>query len=407
MGTSQISTRLFSCKSNEKLSITQPNYLLQYGIELVSLVDFVQKSPSNLQILTTTIRKQIDSQIKLLCIKNTISENNISQAILIGNPVLHHIFLSHDVTGFKYPPYRPSFLDSLWVKGHEVQLYAIQDVPIFIPRIIDAFVGSDALCLSHLAKLLGYDTQLLLDIGTNTEIILKKHDDYFVTSAPSGPAFEGMSLDCGMMAEQGAITNIELDEIFNPHLIVIGSGQPMGICGTGVVSAIAELLKHSIINENGSISRELAIPQIEERNSILSYTLVSASDASIGTRIYISQPDIRMVQQSKAAIFGAIKTLLDAANVPQEEIEYLFLTGSFGSNIDITDATTIGLFPSLDKANHEQAKHGALEGAINLSCMDDSEKELSELCTRIKYVPLENNSVFDSYYLTGHRFAKL
>ncbi|MBD3404803.1 MAG: DUF4445 domain-containing protein [Candidatus Lokiarchaeota archaeon] len=406
VGTSQISARLLTC-SNDSFSIFSiPNSLLKYGQEIVSLIRCSFNNAEKLRELTNSLRSTINLLIQKTLDSHNISVEQILRITVVGNTVMHHVLLGYSLDGLASFPYHPTETRSIWTSGSQIGLETISDVQVFCPRIMEAFVGSDAISMIVSSKQNESKTKLLLDIGTNSEIVLKHEDSYLVTSAPSGPAFEGMSIKCGMAAQPGAITAVEIDESYKPNTLVLGRLLPSGICGSGTISLLSEMLRTGIINENGSIQRNLDLPYLHEHNSIFSYTIVEKDDSATGERIYISQPDIRMLQQSKAAIFGAIMTLFDRVDISPGDVNHLYLTGSFGANLDIESATSIGLFPNLVQACHRKVGHGALEGAGILSCLQDPDEEISEICSRTEYVPLDSNPIFDQYYLQGHRFSE-
>jgi len=246
---------------------------------------------------------------------------------------------------------------------------------------------------------------VVADVGTNTEIMIGHKGNLLITSAASGPAFEGMSLDCGMPADEGAIRAVQIDTTSHrPRVDIIGQGKPMGICGTGAVSVLGALLDSDLLNSEGSLVRHIESTWLPGHSEVVHYILVQPTDSGTGRPIYVSQIDIRMIQQSKAAIFAAIELLVDEANISPDDVERFLLTGAFGSDLNIDDAIKIGLFPHFQNARVDQIPGGASSGADMILLNPELRDAASEIAKNTDYVDLMDNSEFEFRFSKAQLF---
>jgi len=288
------------------------------------------------------------------------------------------------------------------------QKWVLAEVECYSPPIVESFIGADAPAVMLASGFLEPKTNhISVDVGTNTEIAIKSSQGIWIASAASGPAFEGMSIECGMPGDCGAISDVEIDErTLRPKIEVVGGGKPRGVCGTGSVSALAAMLERNIILSRGSFNRELR--KLNSRwlsldSNIVYYILADNKFSETGQPIVISQPDVRMLQQSKAAIRAVMDLLLFESGLDASEVEFLYLTGIFGSVLQIEDAYRIGMFPKLSKATIMQNGKGASLGADLLMIPENREK-IEDLMKQLKYIEMSDNPSFKDRYLTSFSF---
>jgi uncharacterized 2Fe-2S/4Fe-4S cluster protein (DUF4445 family) len=259
----------------------------------------------------------------------------------------------------------------------------VLDILAYLPRCTGAFTGADLTCaLIYSGITDSADTALLCDIGTNGEIALWHHGKLLVTSTAVGPAFEGAGISCGMGGAPGAIDKVwTAQNTMDAH--VIGGGEPLGICGSGLIDAVAAMLRLRLIDSNGTMD---------------------GASVPVAGDIILTQRDIRQVQLAKAAVAAGIETLMDQAGVTAKEIQTLFIAGGFGSHLDPRSAATIGLFPALLAPKVRVLGNAALEGAGML--LDDAQRETADRVARsAEVVPLSGNPVFANNYLRHMNFS--
>ena len=243
-----------------------------------------------------------------------------------------------------------------------------------------------------------------IDVGTNTEISVKSSKGLWIASAASGPAFESMSIECGIPGSYGAINDVEIDQrTLQPTIEVMGGGKPRGICGTGAISALAAMLDRNIILPRGSFNRELDSRWLNLDSTAVYYILADNKVSATGQPIVISQPDVRMLQQSKAAIRGVLDVLLHEAGLNAEDVRNLYLTGIFGSGLQIEDAYRIGMFPDFSRAKIVQYSNGASLGA-DLLMLPENRGKVEELVRKLNYIEMSDNPEFKSRYFVSIPF---
>jgi uncharacterized 2Fe-2S/4Fe-4S cluster protein (DUF4445 family) len=205
---------------------------------------------------------------------------------------------------------------------------------------------------------------LYMDIGTNAEIVIGNQDWMACAACSAGPAFEGGGIEFGMRAAKGAIEDFSIDPVtLEPMNITVGNVRPRGICGSGLIIAVATLFEHGIINSQGKFSRDLATARIRERNGVWEYVMAWQKDTQIDRDVVLTEIDIENLIRAKGAIYSGCLTLLEEVGMRISDIEQIILAGGFGSYVDLEKAMTIGLLPEIDPARVTFIGNGSLMGA--------------------------------------------
>ncbi|MCF2138315.1 MAG: ASKHA domain-containing protein [Candidatus Thorarchaeota archaeon] len=407
IGTSMITCHLVNLRLGEVLIEGRAeNPQQRVGPDIITRARHAMGSRSHLESLAEEVRKTIRSLMFDLLVSSGISQSEVSLVVVCGNTVMQRLFLSQSVASLLSPPYTINETSSRMENARDLGLGLSCDV--FVPPIVRSFIGSDAIAVLLSAGVLeDHRPAITIDVGTNTEISVVTRDGIWMASAPSGPAFEGMSIACGMPAKDGAISSIKIgDAPCDRTWSVIGQSAPRGICGTGSISLLAELRRNELINEMGSFRRDLQIPCLEVVPPPIRYVVADARFTAMRRPIFLSQIDIRMLQQSKAAIRATIDMLLRASDLSASDIQQVYLTGAFGENLDIVDAYDIGLFPIFEQAQIRQEVGGAIRGA-DLLLMDHSLRARVDLIARqINYLELMDNPEFDEIMARAQIFSR-
>jgi uncharacterized 2Fe-2S/4Fe-4S cluster protein (DUF4445 family) len=271
--------------------------------------------------------------------------------------------------------------------------------------LISAYVGADtigmivALDLEREKK-----TTLSIDIGTNGEMVLARDGDMLATSTAAGPAFEGAQISCGMRAIQGAIFDVSIREDGTVDTRVVGDGIPRGLCGTGLIAGIAELLDMGVVDTTGRIvdAAEIAPPAL--RNRIFSLGNEAAFAIGDDRSVYISQNDIRKLQLAKGAVRTGIDTLLEASGVPVERLDALRLAGNFGAGLDSWSAMRIGLIPPMDLGRVEVVGNAALRGAVMVLLSREHGRRAQSAARNARFVELGGKPEFQNRFMDAMLF---
>ena len=355
VGTTNITIQLVKLDNNKVLrerTLRNPQY--HYGADIMTRVSHSLRNDFSRRALIDLVRDAVAKGIK--DILQDIDPKIVTKVVIVGNTVMHHLFFDLPVDSLSRTPYSATNKESIFVNCSEVDLDFLENARCYSPPIVESFVGSDAIAVILASGFLESDEiRLTIDVGTNTEVSLITPLGIWIASGASGPAFEGWATECGMAGEEGAISKVTIDpESLAPTITVIGNSKPSGICGTGAVSVLAALLNANLLLTRGSFDRNKKTKWLSLEGSVVKYTLASGGSTETGADIFVSQPDIRMLQQSKAAIRGVLEMVLKMSGRKAENVTEVLLTGIFGSDLDVEDLYRIGMFPRFENAKISQ-----------------------------------------------------
>jgi uncharacterized 2Fe-2S/4Fe-4S cluster protein (DUF4445 family) len=337
-----------------------------------------------------------------MCLKLGIRIEHVVDACLVGNTAMHHLFLGLPTQALAMSPFVPATGAELYPSAEELGLQLMPGARIYAPPVIAGFVGSD-----HLAFLLasgfGEDqhTRLGIDIGTNTEIALQHAGKIVSVSTASGPAFEGAHIRFGMRAASGAIEHVSIDEKGVAHCQVIGSQPVSGICGSGILDAIAELRRTQLINQHGRLEKSSPIIGTNTKGKPM-YVLVP--ETANQREISIDQKDIDQILLAKGAIRAGIDILMDYLKVQITQIEEIVIAGAFGSYMNSEQAIRIGLLPDVPLQRIHTVGNAAGVGARMLLASRKMRIQALELVQKIEYLELTIYPDFNLFFANGIRF---
>jgi uncharacterized 2Fe-2S/4Fe-4S cluster protein (DUF4445 family) len=319
--------------------------------------------------------------------------DRVAEVAVVGNSVMQHLLLGFPLASLASAPYRPHTLEETELPAATLGLGFAPGAWLNSGPNIAAFIGSD-----HVAALLEVFADpppapwMILDIGTNTEISLFAKGELHSVSCASGPAFEGGVLSCGMRAAPGAISQVRLHD-GQVALETVDGGEPAGICGTGVVSLLSEMLREGAVNHRGRL--ELSHPLVRDRDGAREFLLASGNG---GLPIVFTQTDVRAVQLAKAAIRTGIDMLLTAAGVHEDEVERYVVAGAFGKFLDLEAATRIGLLPQVSASRILQIGNAAGAGVRRMLVCLSARRRACELARRSQYLNLAAQPGFATHF---------
>jgi len=376
------------------------NPQIPYGLDIISRISYATKEPANQKILVDMIRDAVRKGIKKILREHDVNPFDVSNVSIVGNTVMHHLFFDLPLESLKRPPFKATNKEPLVVDCAEVGLGFLDNAQCYAPPVVESFIGPDAIAVLVASGFLdAKDIRLAIDVGTNTEVSLITPRGIWIASGASGPAFEGMAIECGLPGEIGAISKVEIEpKTYEPILSVIGNVKPSGICGTGAVSVIASLLDTNLFYSRGSLDRQVKTKWLSLKGNIPKYILAFGDTTETGEDIFIAQTDLRMLQQSKAAIRGVIEMVLVRAGYFAEHIAEVLITGVFGSDLEIEDAYRIGMFPKFEHAVIRQERNCAVEGA-SLLLNEKYRKRVNQLAHELNYIELTEEEEFEKLYL--------
>lgn len=383
IGTTTIKGLLLDKDSQKELSNAFVlNEQVEFGEDVISRIEFSLKAGKNEKILKEAVLESTNKLIKILAKEASCKQKDITQAVVVCNTAMYHLLLGISAEPLVRPPYKIALQKSeTTIAAKEAGIDISGDAPVVILPNVGGFVGSDAIALIIATDIHNSDSiKLGIDIGTNGEIILGSSKKILVTSAAAGPAFEGRHTSCGMPAIKGAIEKVTIKKDGSVKLSIIGNGAPKGICGSGLIDAVAEMLKHRMVDRTGKMKSKSFI--LYEKGK---------------TKICIDQNDIRKLQLAKAAIYAGIKILCRQLGIEKNDISRIFISGSFGNLLDAKNAILTGLIPSVSPIKVEFIKDAAIMGAKKYLLCKNTQCEITSILSKIKRIPLVRTDFQDTY----------
>jgi uncharacterized 2Fe-2S/4Fe-4S cluster protein (DUF4445 family) len=398
VGTSRVTSRLIDLTSGVTLSTDSvENPQIAYGENLITRAAYAQRSDKHRFLLREELLNTINALISEQIGRNGADGSDILQVVVVGNTVMHHLLLGLDTSRLTKAPFVPAKKDVVNIRGAEAGLAVNPEgIVTFLPNV-DAFVGGDAVADAIAGNLNARRTPtLLLDIGTNTELLLRAEGETLACSCASGPAFEGEHIEHGMKAVEGAIERVRIRKEVITYQ-TIGGVSPVGLCGSGIVDAVAELLRGGLINRVGRFT-EAATPHIIQSGDKRKFVIAPAKESGTGSPVTISEGDINEVILAKTAISAAADVLMAMKGIEARNLGGVLVAGAFGGHLDKRNAKLIGLLPSVEGRRIHFIGNAALEGASmaleSRMVLGESEK----IASSIRYVELASNPDFDARF---------
>jgi uncharacterized 2Fe-2S/4Fe-4S cluster protein (DUF4445 family) len=339
-----------------------------------------------------------------LCRDAGTVQEQIVDAVAVGNTVMHHLLAGLPVAQLARAPYVAAVSDPLELRGRDLGLALAPGAMVYLPPNIAAFVGADHVAMA-LATGAWEETErcvVALDIGTNTEVTLTKGGRSWCCSCASGPAFEGAHIQDGMRAAPGAIERVQIMD-GQARLKTIDDQPPVGICGSGIVDAISEMHRAGIIDRRGVF--RAGAPGMSPNRDATCYTLAAAGTTGHGRDITVTRKDIYEVQLAKAAIRAGLEMLMREAGATYDEIDAFIIAGAFGAYLDVTSCASIRMFPALPVERYEQVGNAAGAGARQLLLSRRRCEAAVSLSRRVTYVELMVHPEFTKCFLSELRLA--
>ena len=398
LGTTKIAGYLIDLSDGRTLvakGIMNPQ--ISYGEDIISRISGVIHSPDDGVEVQKLAVEAINELSADLCAEASANTEEIVEAVVVGNTAMHHLFLSLPVRQLALLPFVPAVSRALDIKARDLGLHIAQGVYVHLLPNIAGFVGAD-----HVAMLLATEVWqaegpvVALDIGTNTEVSLVNNGEITTVSCASGPAFEGSHIKDGMRAATGAIERLRIADDSIQYQ-TIGDQPPVGICGSGVLDAMAQLYLAGVLDGGGRIMGNH--PRVRTYKGQREFVLVGKEERGGHPAITITQHDVRELQLAKAAIRTGIQVLLEANGCSEDEIKQVIIAGAFGTYIDVASAVAIGMLPSLPLNRFWQAGNAAGMGAKLALISLSKRAEAQAVASRVKYIELASAPNFEQTFI--------
>ena len=387
------------------------NPQIRFGEDLMSRVSYVMMHPDGSAELTAAVRDGLNDLITEIAAEAGVNIDAVLEATIAGNPIMHHLFLGLSPVELGGAPFALATDAAIDIRAREIGLGINRGGVVYVLPCIAGHVGADAAAMilseePHLRE----DISLVVDVGTNAEIVLGSRERLLACSSPTGPAFEGAQISCGQRAAPGAIERVRIDrETLDVRFSVIGSERwsdedgfaesitafgVTGICGSGIIEAVAEMFLAGIIDEDGVVDGRLVTrsPRVIADGRTWSFVLYEGKPL-----ISVTQNDVRQIQLAKGALYAGIKLLMDRAGL--DTVDRIRLAGAFGNHIDPRYATVLGLIPDCDLEQVESAGNAAGTGARIALLNRGARREIEEVVRSIEKIETAVEPKFQEYFV--------
>ena len=419
LGSTSIAATLCDLNSGKivgSMGIMNPQ--IRYGEDVMSRVSYCMMEEKGLATLNNSVIQGINELTRKIAEKHGIKLDSVFEIVFVANPIMHHLLLGIDPKELGQAPFPLAFSDSLTIKSKDIGIILNPESYVYTVPCIGGHVGADAasVLIAEQPQKLKDTTTLLIDIGTNAEILLAKGEEIFACSCPTGPALEGAQISAGQRAAPGAIERVRIDPITKePRFKVIGCEQwsneegfsenvsgvgVTGICGSGIIEAVAEMRLAGLLDANGLIgsAAQTGSNRCTSSERTNSYLLYSDNKVSLS----ITNMDIRAIQLAKAALHASFKILLEKSRV--NRIDSILLAGAFGSQISPEHALIIGLVPDAQVSQIVASGNSAGAGAIIALLDVSSRREISSLVRKVHKIETAVEPSFQKHFVEGSSF---
>ena len=390
IGTTTIAGYLLDGEDGRTLAVeSRMNPQAQYGADVIMRANYALEH--GVEMLSRCIREAIDEMLGMLMDSAGVERGDIFQVCIVGNTCMHHLFLGISPASLVHAPYTPAVSERLVLNAGDYGLNVQDKAELIMLPDIAGYVGADTCgCLLAIRQDLKEELSLMIDIGTNGEMVLGNRECLVTCSTAAGPAFEGARIECGMRGAAGAVDHVKFED-GKWSYTTVGNKPAVGLCGSGLIDLVAGLLDAGMLDENGALSSG------QENQSV--FMLVPSEKAGNEKGVYLTQKDIGEVQLAKAAIAAGIQMLMERLGIAEDEISSVYIAGAFGNYMDPVSAGRIGLLPEILAEKVKPVGNAAGEGA-KIALINEKEMlEMDELVRRIDFVELAASAEFQDYFI--------
>lgn len=395
IGSTKVAAFLTNLESGEMIDQTGfMNPQIAVGEDIINRLSHAMHTPDNARKLQDMLVDRINQYLQEITHKFKLDPAQLIDMVVVGNTAIHHLFCGLPIKSLGEAPYVPAIQHSLSFPASLHDVHIAAGAHIYLPPNIAGYVGAD-----HVAAVLATriqdseQTLCLIDIGTNTEISLIHQSQMHACSCASGPAFEGAHIQDGMRAAPGAIDQVKIENN-QIEISTIGQKPPSGICGSGILSVMAEMRRNQIIDRRGTLNREH--PLIDPQHKVL---ILHTNNR--GQEIKITRKDVNEVQLAKGAIRSGIEILCQKAGIQPDQIDHFLIAGAFGNYLDLASAIEIGMFPDVPLDRYMQIGNAAGAGARMLLVNHLQRKLAEQIGKEIHYVELTAEASFNDTYVSA------
>jgi len=389
IGTTTVSGQLVDLNRNKVLG-TKATYNKQagFGSDVITRIIYAQKQ-EGLEKLHNAVIESMNEIVHELTEEHKIDLNDVTSVLCAGNTTMIHLLLRIDPSNIRKEPYVPTANFIPVIRAYEAGIKINPRGILYCASGVSSYVGGDVTAgVLSLGLDKKEDLSILIDIGTNGEIVLGSREFLIATSASAGPAFEGSGVSCGMRSASGAIQKVKISrKDFNVSYETIGKAKPRGICGSGYIDIIAQMLDAQVMDKDGKI-KAVSNKRIRQNDTGKEFVIAFKEEADATTDIVITEADIDNIKRAKAAIYSATLILVRHLSIDLEEVKNIFIAGGFGTSLDIESSVRIGLLPDIERSKFKFVGNSSLAGARQMLLSCDQIKRSEETARKMTYFEL-------------------
>ncbi|MDA8098805.1 MAG: ASKHA domain-containing protein [Nitrospiraceae bacterium] len=403
IGTTTIVVYLVDMKNGQIVGTASSyNAQVKCGDDVITRIVYATEK-NGLQELQDLAVGNITAMLTELANKNAISPTMIDYIVVAGNTTMNHLFYGINPQFIREEPYIPTAAFLPLIRGKNVGLGIDPQAVVYAMPNVASYVGGDITAGVLVSQMHKQDqVSLFIDVGTNGEMVLGNREWLVTAACSAGPAFEGSGIKFGMRAMEGAIEEVEINpRTFEVNYRVIGDTKPIGICGSGMIDALAEMYLTGVIDQKGKIREEIKSKRIRRGESGLEYVLAWRVESSINKEIVLTEVDLDNLIRAKAAIYAGFATLLGHMGMGFGDVDKIFIAGGFGRYIDVERAVTIGMLPDLPVEKFQFLGNTSIMGAYYALLCDRLRHEAEDIARKMTYVELSVSRNFMDEYMSA------
>lgn len=399
IGTTTIVVYLVDLKNGNLVDVGSAyNSQIRHGDDVITRIVFATEG-GGLKELRETVVTDINDLIATIVERHSLSVDDIESVVIAGNTVMSHLFWGLNPAFIREEPYTPTLNTfPLW-QAHTSQLAVNEKSPVYTLPCVASYIGGDIVAGVLASKMhRKEEISLFMDIGTNGEIVIGNREWLMTAACSAGPCFEGSGIKYGMRATDGAVESVKIDpQTYEPTLGVIGSGKPLGICGSGMIDAITEMFLTGVIDQKGRFVKGLQTSRI--RTGFEGPEFLFFSDER--REIVLTEVDIENIMRAKAAVYAGISLLLLKVGITLNDIERVYIAGGFGNYLNVEKAVIIGMLPDIPREKFLFLGNTSVAGAYLCLLSDEMRSEAEEIAQKMTNVELSVSRRFMDEYMSA------
>lgn len=409
IGTTTVVTALIDLASGEELAnASMINAQKRYGLDVLTRITYeYEHLQTGVQELQDAIVRSVNGMIAEVCREAKAAKEEIREIDVAANCTMMHMLLGVDARSIGRAPYRPEFTEARWLLASEIGIEAGKDTLLYCLPQVSGYIGADIVAGAYVCELQKASGHVLfIDIGTNGEIVLACRGRILCCSCAAGPALEGMNISSGMRAAEGAVEDVRITPE-GIRIKVIGDQKPAGICGSGILAAVRELLKAGLVKKTGAFIKKEKLEEDDYRYPMLRVNGTKREFLLNETpEILVTQGDVRQVQLAKGAILSGFTALLGKAGITMEELDQVMIAGQFGAHLPAESLTGTGILPEAVKDRLVYVGNSSKTGAYMALMSGKAKREIEELASKMEYLELAGTENYERIFTDSMIFPK-